>query len=306
MKKKTTERKERGSLPGFIVYEAVIIALAIAITTRFCQIGLSLFGLYTVLINAVLAAIGVVVYLAGFGRLKKFFSSKTSWAVILMIIPIIISFIPISGTITKRVLWFFAWDEPFMASISPSLMSTLFAVLLVMAVIIRNNPHKIFSKPSRFILLAEDVLFIASFLNILCNKEPLPIPGITMSCQTLLIFAVIFNWLGIKEVAGIVWIAVLILGVTRLTALDSVMDFTGALYLLSALISGIFQWLELDVHLSLEGFKQQFGVLNNDAADLLKKEQVPSLSKENKQGALPAVTAERADVGEIENDKTTC
>ncbi len=270
MKKKMNANKERGNLPGFIIYEVLILALTVAVTARFCKIGLSLFGLYTVIINAVLVFAGVVVYLAGFGRIRKFFSSPTNWAIILLIIPIIISFVNISGTITKRFL-FWSWSEQFLTNITPSLMSTLFAILLLLAVILRNNPRRMFSKPSRFVLLAEDVLFISSFLNILCNKEPLPVPAINISCQSLLVVAVVFSWVGIKEVSGIIWAAVLILGVTRLVSIDSVMGFTGSLYLLCAFLSGVLQWLEFDVHLSLDGLKQQFSALNDDAVSLLQK-----------------------------------
>lgn len=298
MKKSSGEKKNRGSLPGFIIYEVIIVALMIVVTARFCKIGLSVFGLYTVLINAVLIILGVVVYLAGFGRIQKFFSSRTNWAVILLIIPIIISFTNISGTITKRFL-FWSWNEQFITSITPSLMSTLFAILLLLAVILRNNPRRMFSKPSRFVMLAGDVLFISSFLNILCNKEMLPIPGINMSCQALLIVAIGLSWVGIREVAGIIWIIVLILGVTRLCSIDSVMGFTGSLYLLSAFISGVLQWLEFDVHFSLDGLKQQFSTLNADAASLLSKDgerasfltdekpPVVELTKENEPVSLP-------------------
>ena len=305
MKKKQDGKKERGNLPAFIIYEALILGLTIPITARFCKIGLSILGLYTVLINAVLMIAGVAFFLAGSARVRKFFSSRTSWAALLLVIPIIISFINISGTVTKRfLLW--SWNEEFITNITPSLMSTLFAILMLLSVILRNNPRRMFTKPSRFVLLAEDVLFISSFLNILCNKEPLPIPGINVSCQSLLVVAVIFSWVGIKEAAGVIWAAVLILGVTRLCSIDSVMGFTGSLYLLCAFLSGVLQWLELDVHVSLDGLKKEFGALSNDAADLLKKEPVPSLSKEKTQGVLPAANAEHTDVEKIENDKTTC
>lgn len=296
MKKKSSDNKKRGNLTGFIMYEAIILALTVAITARFCKIGLSLFGLYTVLVNAVLLALGVVVYLAGFERIRSFFSSRTNWAFILLLIPIIISFINISGTVTKRFL-FWSWSEQFLSNITPSLMSTLFAILMLLAVILRNNPRRLFSKPSRFVLLAEDVLFISSFLNILCNKEPLPIPGINISCQSLLVVAVVFSWVGIKEVAGIIWAAVLILGVTRLCTLDSIMGFTGSLYLLCAFLSGVLQWLELDVHVSLESLKQQFSALNDDAASLVKNEPGPAITNEKEPAVLPE---------KIKNDKITC
>lgn len=301
MKKKTDENNKRSSLPGFLIYEGIIIALAILITARFCRIGLSIFGLYTVLVNVVLAVIGAIVYFAGFSRLKKFFSSRTNWAVILLLVPIIISFTNISGTITKRFL-FWSWNEKFMTNITPSLMSTLFAILLLLAVILRNNPRRMFSKPSRFVMLAEDVLFISSFLNILCNKEMLPIPGINVSCQALLVVAVVFSWVGIKEVAGIVWAAVLVLGVTRLCAIDSVMGFTGALYLLCAFLSGVLQWLELDVRLSLDGLKQQFSALNDDAASLFSKEEKAALpEKQNAPRVSESKQIEKA--GEQSSDK---
>lgn len=305
MKKNSGAKKERGNLAVFIIYEVLILGLATAITVRFCQIGLSSLGLYAAIINLILLVLGVVVYLAGFERMKKFFSSRISWACLLLFIPIVISFVNISGTVTKRFL-FWSWNEQFITSITPSLMSTLFAIILLLSVILRNNPRRMFTKPSRFVLLAEDVLFISSFLNILCNKEPLPIPGITLSCQGLLIVAVLLSWVGIKEAVGVIWGAVLIMGVTRLCSIDSVMGFTGSLYLLCAFLSGVLQWLELDVHLTLDGLKKEFGALNEDAVSLLKKEPVPSLSKENKQGELPAVNAEHTDVEKIKNDKTTC
>lgn len=304
MKKRADKTTGRGNLPGFIIYELIILALTVAITVRFCKIGLSLFGLYTVLINIVLVFAGIVVYLAGFTRIRKFFSSRTNWAIILLIIPILISFSNISGTITKRFL-FWSWNEAFLTNITPSLMSTLFAILLLLAVILRNNPRKMFSKPSRFVLLAGDVLFISSFLNILCNKEPLPIPGINLSCQSLLVVAAVISWVGIREVAGLVWAAVLILGVTRLCSIDSVMGFSGSLYLLCAFLSGVLQWLELNVHLSLDGLKQQFGALNEDAAMLFRERgETPSLSgKSRESGILPEQSVEQEYVPAVEKTR---
>lgn len=308
MKDKTKEKKERGSLPGMIVYELIILTLTVLITARFCKIGLFLFGVYTVLINLILIAIGIVAYLAGFRRMKKFFSSRTNWSILLLLVPIIISFTNISGSITKRFL-FLDWNEQFMTSITPSLMSTMFAILLLLAVILRNNPRRLFSKTSRFFMLAGDVLFISSFLNILCNSEMLPIPGINISCQGMLIVAVIFSWAGIKEVAGIVWAAVLILGVTRLCSIDSVMGFSGALYLLCAFLSGILQWLELDVHISLDGLKQQFTALNDDAVSLLSKSGNSASLPENDKMPQAQIENVKEPVllpDEKQNDKTTC
>ena len=84
------------------------------------------------------------------------------------------------------------------------------------------------------------------------------IPKFNISYQGLLIVAVIFSWVGIRQIAGFIWAGIFILSISRLAAIDNTMGVLGSIYILSAFISGIIQWQVLDIHLSLKEIKTEF------------------------------------------------
>ena len=235
----------------------VIVLVAILLCRRFMQLGMQLAGIITLAAGCSVAAL-----LGIFMSHRNLLDQKTiEWtqvlSVILMLVPIIISFIQIEGEESKQIL-FIHWTKEFSTSIRPTLISTALGITMIMAFLVRNNPRKLLNGVYPFILVTEDVLFAASFLNILCSKEPLPIPGITVTCQTALIIAAIISWIGIKAVAGFMWAAVAILSISRLASIDNAMGFGGSLYILCAFLSLLLQWKALDIRIDTKSLMHEF------------------------------------------------
>lgn len=250
-------RKER-NIPYFI-FMVILIVMSAIIIKRFVHIGMETKTGYVLLFDLVGIIIGTTMYLYGIKPALKKIVSKEAIAVILMLIPIVISFIPVSGEIPKKWFWFIPVNEKFVTEITPSFLSTLFGIILVSAVLVRNNPRDLFNKYSTYIFVAVDVFFCASFLKILCSSEIIKwIPNFNISYQGLLIVAVIFSWVGIRQIAGFIWAGIFILSISRLVAIDNTMGVLGSIYILSAFISGIIQWQVLDIHLSLKEIKTEF------------------------------------------------
>lgn len=250
-------RKER-NIP-YSIFMVILIVMSAIIIKRFIHIGMETKTGYVLLFDLVGIIIGTTMYLYGIKPALKKIVSKEAIAVILMLIPIVISFIPVSGEIQKKWFGFISVNEKFVTEIKPKFLSTLFGIILVSAVLVRNNPRDLFNKYSTYIFVAVDVFFCASFLNILCSSEIIKwIPQFNISYQGLLIVAVIFSWVGIRQIAGFIWAGIFILGISRLAAIDNTMGVRGSIYILSAFISGIIQWQVLDIHLSLKEIKTEF------------------------------------------------
>ena len=205
---------------------------------------------------------------------EVFFNIKTA-SVVLILIPIIISFRNWSGVIEKSFL-VIHWTERINESIRPSLRSTLFSIALVTAVLVRNR----FVKNSSvlfYILIALDTIFISTFLNVLCNNEPWPIPFLNHDNQTFLIFAVHFSWLGISSASIVIWIAIFILSISRMISLENAMGFNAVIYLVSAFLSFIMQFSFFKLNLS---FKNEFFYKeNNKINSLVNKNTVNALGQ---------------------------
>ena len=125
-------------------------------------------------------------------------------------------------------------------------------------VIVRNNPEKLVKGTSDIIIMVEDAFFLASFLNLLCSKDPLPIPGITISCQTFMFFAIILSWMGMRQIAGFIWLAVIALGCMRLSSLEIAWGLTGAVYITFAFVSLILQGWKIYNLGSLNDLRTEF------------------------------------------------
>ena len=163
-------------------------------------------------------------------------------AIILMAIPGIIIFPTISEGIPKHFL-LRSCSEIFTSSIKPGVLSTMFSIILMTSVIVRNNPRKLLKSAEDCIILMEDIIFLASFLNVLCSKEPIPIHGLTISYQSFMLFALILSWLGVRQIIGLIWLAVMILGVMRLDTLGAVERQIEAIYIMTSIDSLIVQWI---------------------------------------------------------------
>jgi hypothetical protein len=184
----------------------------------------------------------------------KMLFNRKSMTILFMSIAVFISFMTFIGVIEKNFL-FFRWTEYEAFSISPSLISTLAAILLYLSVVVRNK-IKLFSDAYETTVVCLNVLFCASFLELFFPKEIWSIPFINISSQSFLMIAVILSWIGMRAVSGFVWIFLFILAVTRIAGLNIAMGTYGVIYILSAFISIGLQ-LKDSVHL-LTSLKNDF------------------------------------------------
>ncbi len=234
----------------YCIIAITVIIFAFFVQKRFVEIGNSTYGMATWII-----AVSIIVLLAVM-YLKNMRTPKTA-AIIIMALPVIISLFTIKGNIDKNFL-FWSWSETFTTSIKPGVLSSMCGICFIFSIIVRNNPRKLLSSAADYIILVEDILFLASFLNVLCSKDPLPIPGVTISCQTFLFLAIAFSWLGMRQIAGFVWLAVIGLGALRLNALEVAWGFTGAIYIIAAFVSFIIQCWKIYNFGSLSDFRSEF------------------------------------------------
>jgi len=157
-------------------------------------------------------------------------------AIISLSIACLLSFIPwYSGT----TIW----------SMRPSMLSLLVAIGLYSAVIIRvKGLQNSFNSFSQTVLSLLTTLFCASFINLFIGDVTFTLFTIlgfsaktTISGNFILLLAVLFSWLGVPAVAGLVWIVLFILAITRITSINSAMGIWGIIYIFSAFLGIIFQ-----------------------------------------------------------------
>jgi len=134
-------------------------------------------------------------------------------------------------------------------SLKPGLFTTLIAIGLYSAVIVRiKGLHNSFISFSDSLLSIMTILFCASFLNIFIGDitiktKPFFLNDIVISGKIILFVAVLLSWLGIKAIAGIVWVIVFIIACTQMIARDVAMGIWGSVYIISAFL-GIFLQLK--------------------------------------------------------------
>lgn len=232
----------------FIIFLVVLCILSMIIMGRMLEWGFEEFILYPILFDALALYVGITIFTKGKNKAKKILLTKENASILLMLIPIIISF----GDKEKIKLF-------------PDFTSSLFGIALIAPLMIRNAPHEIFNKISTYVIIALDVMFLATFLQILIPNDKIPIllignllknKGITT--RTFLIYALVLSWIGIRELAGFIWAGIFIVGAMRLTQVDNAMGFYGAIYIVLAFISVIIQWKAMDFNISFGEFKQNY------------------------------------------------
>ncbi|MCR5124065.1 MAG: hypothetical protein K6B43_02615 [Treponema sp.] len=166
---------------------------------------------------------------------------------IFMLIPVFLSFFTY-----HRESFLGLWTDN--VNIHPNLVSTTFSVLLYSALILRGIVQINFKSKKHLVLIFEtlltclNILFIASFTSIFVNTSPifkLINVGLfkAINPTSMLIAGVLLSWLGMKSIAGYVWIIMFFVSITQITKVSEAMGFVGAIYILSAFLSIAFQFI---------------------------------------------------------------
>ena len=281
------EKKFVRSTKDFLVFIFAMIfitAISVLIFLRLNKIGEPFIFVYNIFLDLILYIYFIFRFTFGPEKTRKEFFSAKTLSIILILVSVLISLRSYSVKISKN-LGPISWEETFVESIKPSLRSVLCAILLFSSVLVRYGTKNL-KGFSSYVLLVLDILFISSFLNILCNNEAWPIPFIVIDNQTFLILAIIFSWIGISAVSGFIWLAIFIMGILRMAKIENLMGFSAVAYLICAFVSLILQLKVFNLHFSfVKEFFASSGRIKNDlssSANLIGKSAnsfVPKISE---------------------------
>jgi hypothetical protein len=253
-----------------------IFIIILTILFIWCLIGAYLIN-YSV-IPIVIAVYAITLFLTGEGSKKK------KAAIVLMVIPVFISFTQ-EFSYTKTVFFFFRSTTNY--SIAPSLISALAGIFLYLSIVVRGRIN-LFSNVYETVIVVLNILFCASFLEMFFPKEPWNIPLLNISSQAFLVIAIIFSWIGMRSFAGFIWIGLFLMALSRIVGLNMAMGLWGVVYIMTAFVSIGLQ-LKDHVHL-LSDFKNDFiGITSRIAED--SKLSISETKKAVKKVASMAATA---------------
>jgi len=170
--------------------------------------------------------------------LKKISPSIVKKIVIvaLLTIPIVISFIDFE--VPRRLFGNVTWLRWITigtrtVSLRPTLLPTLAAVALYLSIIVRFKAN-VFKKPYEVLIAALNILLCASFLTLFVGETQWLI--FTIDSRAFLVVAIALSWLGMRSIAGFVWVGLFLLATFRMFAVDEAMDIWGAVYILTAFL----------------------------------------------------------------------
>lgn len=142
-------------------------------------------------------------------------------------------------TYTEKFLW--VWDVEKSVNLTPMFISTLIGFCLVIPVFLRCNADILHDTSLiNIILLILDVQLTATFINVLVTPENF-IPGIDISGYTILLMGIILSWLGIRPIAGYIWILLIVLSLFRIIKVDHAMGYYGSIYITLCVIALLLQ-----------------------------------------------------------------
>ena len=221
-----------------------IFIIILTVLFIWCLVGS--YFVYNSAIPIVIAVYAIILFFTGEGSKKK------KAAIVFMFIPVFIAFTQ-TFTHTRTIFIFFRQTTNY--SIAPSFVSVLAGILLYLSIVVRGRV-KIFSNAYETVVVVLNILFCASFLEIFFPKEPWFIPFINISSQSFLLAAIVLSWIGMRTLAGFIWIGLFLLALSRIVGLNMAMGNAGVVYIISAFVSIGLQ-LKDHVHL-LSDFKNDF------------------------------------------------
>lgn len=92
------------------------------------------------------------------------------------------------------------------------------------------------------------------------------IPFIDISSQALLIFGIVISWVGMRSVAGFVWIILFSVAVCKMAGDSEAFGFYGVIYILCAMISVFCQLTDLKENF-ISSLKRDFFSASEDVRE---------------------------------------
>lgn len=147
----------------------------------------------------------------------------------------------------------------------PNIVSLLLSLVVYSAFVIRiKGIENIFKNFSDTLISILFIVVMGIFIKIFTGDSTIPAGAIGKFLKmiglgnnyVLIIAAIILSWLGLKQICGFVWLAVIGFGLTELVTCGNYMgDFKGSLFILSAFLGCIF-YLKYEGKLIINSFKK--------------------------------------------------
>lgn len=185
--------------------------------------------------------------------------------------------------ITLFMSFFKYFDAHNYIQLFPNIISVFLSLIIYGAVVIKaKGLDNTFRSKSDTILSLLFILVLAIFINIFVGDSTTPtgiigkfLNKIGIGNNWLLIIgAIILSWLGINQIAGFVWIAVVLMGVLELGTCGKYMgNFKGAIFLLSTFVGFVF-YLKYEGKIIINSFKNNSVVVFDKVVADVNKSQI--------------------------------
>lgn len=186
------------------------------------------------------------------------------FGIILLVIPFIIT-LP-SYECIEKILIFEKKEE---WKFQPGLISTLFAAIFYLALILRFKFFKNDNFINCIISVARaffNIYLLSCLLSIIIGTKN-EVFGVKYS--SIVIFAIIITWLGIKTIAGYSWILFIVLATSELAKADSAMGLNGAFFIIFLTLSLLLQIDRID---NLQSFIDDFRGFSEEKNNIVKED----------------------------------
>jgi len=175
-------------------------------------------------------------------------------SILCLLVAIGISFMEFE--VERRVFGFIPWGTE-VVSISPSLISTMAAIVLYLSIVVRFKIRMLsnsYETTLTIIMTVLNILLCASFLSIFVGDVNWTI--FTIDSRIFLMIAIIFSWVGMRSVAGFVWIILFCFSLFRMIQVDEAMGNWGVVYIIAAFLGITLQ--AGDFTSEIHGLKEDF------------------------------------------------
>lgn len=167
---------------------------------------------------------------------------------LLMLVPVVVSLGSYHFMAEKTFFWFFKRTVERDVSIGVSITTMMFACAMYGIYIVRYGIFKIDSFLQIIFSVFQTLVncwVLAGLCSIFVGGEVWNVPFINVSSKTFLILVVGLSLLGAKSVAGFAWILLIVMGMGRLTEVDSAMGVYGAIYIAFMFVGLLLQFIGL-------------------------------------------------------------
>ncbi|MCL2808983.1 MAG: hypothetical protein FWD24_02820 [Treponema sp.] len=189
------------------------------------------------------------IFVGKFPNAKKVTTSKKNGniaAIIFLIIPIMLSFIPFYDESGYNVL-----------NLKPGVLTGTLAFFMYFAIIVRlKGLRNSFNSFSDGLLSILTIWFCATLINFFTGDivitNPFHINPLTSNIiikipgPIILIIGLLVSWLGMKSIAGIIWIIFILISAIQIVQGDAVMGIWGFIYIISGFMGIVFQLKQMN------------------------------------------------------------